>query len=119
MAVNFGTFEGHRILTDSTNKNVDRLINAVKEKKRQEEEAERLKLEQDRFNQSKSNADRILTQKKDFISNEIARYEESTGYTGEAEYDKEGNFVGVTSALKDNKPIPTFAKKHLTVLMQK
>ena len=111
MAVNFGTFEGHRILTDSTNKNVDRLVNAVREKKRQEEEAERLKLEQDRLDQTKLNQDRDFElRNKDFIANEIARYEAATGYTGQAEYDEKGNFTGVTSPVKDGKPIPTFAK---------
>jgi hypothetical protein len=112
MAVNFGTFEGHRILTDSTNKNIDRLVNAVREKKRQEEEAERLKLQQDRlgleedrFQQTKLNQDRT------FESDEIAKFETSTGYKGVASYDEQGNFVGVKKATDEqNNPIPTFAR---------
>ena len=105
MAVNFGTFEGHRILSDSTNKTVDRLLNAVKEKQRQDEEKKRLELEQDRFNQTQLNQDRT------FQSNEIGKFEASTGFKGEASFDDQGKFIGVKKALDEqNNPIPTFAK---------
>jgi len=122
MAVNFGTFEGHRILSDSTNKTVDRLLNAVKEKQRQEEEKKRLELEQNRFKESKRQFDERLEfdqgvsdrdyefKEKDFIQSEIERYQNTTGYAGVAQYDDEGNFIGVTSPLKDGKKTPTFAK---------